>query len=168
MRTWAPWIITAAFAFTGCGKSDEKRGEVEPPPADPVPKAPPPSEVPPPPAVPPSRAPLPSDIPPPELRFEGEPVKQAADFPKEQWVRTTTFDGKPFLGFTYVDRSKGNSIKGEPTDGVSPKELSKKLNGFPGYTMQPIPEGHPLTPLTPAEVKKMGLPNPPDWLAHFR
>jgi hypothetical protein len=104
----------------------------------------------------------------PPIQFVGHPVKQAADFPKEQWVRTTTFDGKPFLGFTYVDRSKGNCIKGEPTDGVAPEVLSKKLQGFPGYSMESVPAGHAMTLLTPEEIKTLKLPTPPDWVSFFK
>jgi len=34
--------------------------------------------------------------------------------------------------------------------------------------MQPIPEGHPITPLTPEEIAEYGLPAEPAWLAHYK
>jgi hypothetical protein len=147
MRTTS--ILVAALAFGGCTTADdEPRGMPMPPRTDPARKERPIEGTP--------------------LVFVGDPVKQAADFPKETWVRTTTFDGKPFLGFTYTDPSKGNSIKGMATEGVSDEDLSKTLNGPPGITMSPIPEGHALTPLTPEEVAKLKLPSAPEWLSFYR
>ena len=144
MRTTS-WNLAAAHAYIGCSAAaDEPIG------------------------MPPRPSPQARPIAGTPLVFVGDPVKQAADFPKEKWVRTTTFDGKPFLGFTYTDPSKGNSIKGEPTDGVSDADLSKKLNGAPGYTMSPIPEGHAVTLLTPEEVAKLKLPSAPAWLSFYR
>ena len=148
MRTTSR-ILATALAFAACSKADdEPAGRQTLPSTDPA------------------RIERPIEGTP--LVFVGDPVKQAADFPKEKWVRTTTFDGKAFLGFTYTDPSKGNSIKGEPTEGVSDDDLSKKLNGAPGYTMSPIPVGHAVTPLTPEEVAKLKLPSAPEWLSFYR
>lgn len=106
---------------------------------------------------------------PPPLQFVGEPVKQAADFPVERWVRTTIFGSQePFIGFTYRDRSKGNSIKGVPAAKLSKAELAEKLKGVPTHTLQPIPAGHPITLLTPAEIAELHLPAAPDWLGYFK
>lgn len=103
------------------------------------------------------------------LRFEGEPIKQAADFPKDRWVRTVLFDGKtPYIGFTYVDASKGNCIKGEEITGLSDDQIKKLLHAdFPSSSMEPIPEGHPMTLLTPEEIKKYGLPAKPEWVSYY-
>ena len=140
-------ILAAAIACAGCSKIEKQPDCL---------------------LKPTSRAPKEAPIEGTPLVFVGDPVKQSADFPEEAWVRTTTFDGKPFLGFTYTDPSKGNSIKGETTEGVADEDLSKKLNGAPGMTMSPIPEGHPLTPLTPEEVAKLKLPTAPAWLSFYR
>jgi hypothetical protein len=94
-------------------------------------------------------------------------VEQDSAYPVKTWVRTTTFDGRPFLGFTYVDSMKGNSMKGEPTEGLSDAELSEKLNGAPGYTMSPMPAGHEVTPLTEAEIAALKLPAQPEWLSFY-
>jgi len=106
----------------------------------------------------------------PGLEFKGEPVKQAADFPKNRWVRTVLFDGKtPYIGFTYVDPSKGNCIKGEEIAGLSPEELKTRLHAdFPSSSMEPIPEGHPMTLLTPEEIKQYDLPAEPAWVAYYK
>ncbi|HVK75769.1 MAG TPA: hypothetical protein VM734_20705 [Kofleriaceae bacterium] len=156
------------LALVGCGKKSEPPAGDQPPSGQP--SAPPPSD----------RAPLPpvaaieKALPPvdklPGVELVGEPIKQAADFPKERWVKTVLFDGKtPYIGFTYVDQSKGNSIKGEQIDGLSPAQIKERLHAaFPSSTMQPIPEGHPITPLTPEEIAEYGLPAEPAWLAHYK
>lgn len=97
-------------------------------------------------------------------------VKQASDFPKERWVRTTLFDGTtPYIGFTYVDRTKGNSIKGEDISGLASAEIKAKFQArLPSSTMSPIPAGHPVTPLTTDEIKEYELPEAPDWMASYR
>jgi hypothetical protein len=92
----------------------------------------------------------------------------AAEVPVEKWVRTTGYDGKAYLGFTYMDRVKGLCIKGEFTDGLSDEELSKRLQGFPPSSFEPYPEGHPATPLTDEEIQRLKLPNPPDWVSAYR
>ena len=133
-----------------------------------APLTPPPAKSPPPIVV------IEGSIPPadqiPGLESVGEPVKQAADFPKERWVRTVLFDQKtPYIGFTYVDRTKGNSIKGENIARLSPAEIKARLHAdFPSSTMQPIPEGHPMTLLTPEEIKEYDLPPAPDWLSFYK
>ncbi len=106
----------------------------------------------------------------PDLKFVGEPVKQAADFPKLRWVKTVLFDGKtPYIGFTYVDKSKGNSIKGEPIANLTPDQIKDKLHAkFPRSTMSPIPEGHPITPLTDDEIKQYDLPAEPEWVSFYK
>jgi hypothetical protein len=96
-----------------------------------------------------------------------------APFPVNKWVRTQLFGGgKEVLGYTYVDRSKGNSLKGEVLDGLTIEAAADKIKKAPGHfpsmTMQPIPAGHKVTPLTPDEVKQLGLPEPPDWLASYK
>jgi len=91
----------------------------------------------------------------------------AQEFTAKLWVRTTMFDGSPFIGFTYIDRSKGPSIKGVPTKGLTEAEWARKLRAAPRHTLQPIPKGHLVTPLTSAEVRKLGLPARPGWLAMF-
>jgi hypothetical protein len=87
--------------------------------------------------------------------------------PVNTWVRTTGYDGKPFLGFTYMDSVKGLSMKGEFTTGLSDEELSKKLQGFPDDSFEPYPDGHPATPLTADEIKRLKLPNPPNWVSSY-
>jgi hypothetical protein len=110
------------------------------------------------------------DIDVPGLKYVGEPIRQAADFPKHTWVRTELFGSrKPYIGFTYVDRTKGNSIKGEEIDGLSPEEIKTRLHAkFPSSTMQPIPAGHPITPLTPEEIAEYDLPAEPEWLSFYK
>jgi hypothetical protein len=107
---------------------------------------------------------------PPDLTFVGEPVKQAADFPKERWVHTVLFDGKtPYIGFTYIDPQKGNCIKGEEIAGLSHDQIKARLHEkFPSSSMEPIPEGHPMTLLTPAEIKDYDLPAAPEWLSFYK
>lgn len=91
----------------------------------------------------------------------------AAEVPVNAWVRTTGYDGKAYLGFTYMDRVKGLCIKGEFTDGLSDEELSKRLQDFPPSSFEPYPEGHAATPLSPDEVARLKLPNPPDWVSAY-
>jgi hypothetical protein len=112
----------------------------------------------------------------PNAPDEGKPKpteKAAAPAPKHdafqrgKWVRTTLYNGEPYLGYTYMDKVKGPCIKGEATKGLTNEELSKRLQSFPSSSMEPFPEDHPLTILTDAEVKELKLPTPPDWVASF-
>jgi hypothetical protein len=91
-----------------------------------------------------------------------------AEVPVNKWVRTTGYDGKAYLGFTYMDRVKGLCIKGEFTDGISDEELSKRLQKFPPSSFEPYPDGHAATPLTDEEIARLKLPNPPDWVSEYR
>lgn len=142
-----------------CGKKDDPEASHSKPT---TPKSPPPIVV------------VDKNLPPveqlPGIEFVGEPVEQAADFPKERWVRTVLFDRKtPYIGFTYVDRSKGNSIKGENIDGLTSAEIKARLHAdFPSSTMQPIPAGHPLTPLTAGEIAEYDLPAEPEWYSFYK
>jgi hypothetical protein len=106
---------------------------------------------------------------PKELEFVGEPIKQDPAFPKDRWVKTVLFDGKtPYIGFTYIDKQKGNCIKGEDIHGLSHDEIKKRLHEkFPSSSMEPIPEGHPMTLLTADEIKDYDLPAKPEWVSYF-
>jgi hypothetical protein len=106
----------------------------------------------------------------PGIEFVGEPIEQDPAFPKHKWVRTVLFDGKtPYIGFTYVDATKGNSIKGEQIDGLSEAEIKKRLHAdFPSSSMQPIPAGHPITLLTADDIKKYDLPAEPAWVQYYK
>jgi hypothetical protein len=104
------------------------------------------------------------------LEFVGTPVKQSDKFPANRWVRTELFGSrKPYIGYAYAERSGRHGIKGEDVSGLSDEQITAKLHAsFPSSTMAPIPEGHPITPLTDAEIKKYGLPAEPDWVQHYR
>jgi hypothetical protein len=140
-------LLVAALVLVACNKKS-----APPPKEDPTPKTDP---------TPP--APTPPDT------GHLEPIKQAADFPKDRWVRTVLFDGKtPYIGFTYVDPSKGNCIKGEEITGLTDDQIKERLHAkFPSSSMEPIPEGHPMTLLTPEEIKKYDLPDKPEWVSYF-
>jgi hypothetical protein len=147
MKRSIPWVLLVGLVACDAKKADPKPEPTKT--ADPTPKA---------------------DVVMPDLKFVGEPVKQAADFPKLRWVKTTLFGTKkPVIGFTYVDPSKGNSLKGEIVDDLKGAELKAKLGGGnrPGMTMSPIPEGHAMTLLTDAEIKELGLVAKPDWLTFY-
>ena len=98
------------------------------------------------------------------------PPPPKAEFPKHRWVRTEMFGSKkPYIGFTYIDKTKGPSIKGEDVSGLSPAQIKEKLHAkFPSSTMQPIEDGHPITPLTDAEIKELELPAEPEWASFYK
>jgi hypothetical protein len=141
-------LLCLTAVLTACGKSDDgdKAGVVA-------------TETP-----PPATAPASADA---AMAKTSAALAPAPSFPAKTWVRTTMFDGTPFVGFTYVDRSKGPSIKGVPTAGLTKAEWAQKLRAPPTHTLQPIPEGHAVTPLAKAEVEDLGLPTPPEWLEIF-
>lgn len=98
---------------------------------------------------------------------EKTPAPKHDAFQRAKWVRTTLYNGEPYLGYTYLDKVKGPCIKGEATKGLSNEELSKRLQSFPSSSMEPFPEDHPLTILSDDEVKALKLPTPPDWVKSF-
>lgn len=106
----------------------------------------------------------------PGLRVPVLHIEQDPKFPRERWVRTTLFDRRtPYIGFTYLDRGKGNCIKGEDVAGLDDAAIKAKLGArFPSSTMAPIPLGHPVEVLSPEEVAKYGLPAAPEWLAYYK
>jgi len=109
----------------------------------------------------------------PTVETTPEPKKEttvaAGGFVKERWVRTVMFDRKtPYVGFTYIDPSKGPSIKGEVVKDLSPADLKAKLaSKLPSSTMSPLENDHPMTPLTAEEIAELGLPEKPDWLQFY-
>lgn len=173
-------LLLACVVLAAC---NSKKSEPKPEPA-PTPKTAP--EPAPAPAPGPTPTPQPAPAPPPAvvvvdkalppieempgLEFVGEPIEQDADFPKYKWVRTVLFDGKtPYIGFTYVDARKGNCIKGEEIEGLSKAEIKARLHEkFPSSSMEPIPAGHPITLLTPAEIKLYDLPAEPEWVSYYK
>ncbi|MBA3461184.1 MAG: hypothetical protein H0T46_14565 [Deltaproteobacteria bacterium] len=139
MRTRTVLVVVALVV--GCGKSsDEQPAKKEAPPETANKAEPPPA-------------------PPPK-----------AEFPKHRWVRTEMFGSKkPYIGFTYIDKTKGPSIKGEDISGLTPAQIKEKLHAkFPSSTMQPLDEGHPITPLTDAEIKQLELPAEPEWASFYK
>jgi hypothetical protein len=153
-------LVLACLVLAACSKSSPAPA----PKAEPAQPAPAPAPAPAPVADDDLR---PTDV--PGLMYKGDPIKQDPNFPKDRWVRTVLFDGKtPYIGFTYVDASKGNCIKGEEITGLSDKAIKKLFSGgFPSSSMEPIPEGHPMTLLTPEEIKKYGLPAKPEWVSYY-
>lgn len=48
----------------------------------------------------------------------------------------------PYIGFTYIDKSKGPSIKGEDVAGLTPAQFKEMPHArFPSSTMAPLDEG---------------------------
>lgn len=134
-------VVVVVGLMAGCGKtSSDQPANKEPPPEVAKKEAPPP------------------------------PPPPTAEFPKYRWVRTELFGTKkPYIGFTYIDKSKGPSIKGEDVSGLTTAQIKEKLHAkFPSSTMQPIEEGYPVTPLTDAEIKELELPAEPEWVSFYK
>jgi hypothetical protein len=137
-------MLAAVAVAAGCSKSSSDQPAKDKAPPEAAKKA---DEPPPPPPPPPK-----------------------AEFPKHRWVRTEMFGSKkPYIGFTYIDKTKGPSIKGEDVSGLTPAQIKEKLHAkFPSSTMQPLEPGHPITPLTDAEIKELELPAEPDWVSYYK
>jgi hypothetical protein len=114
-------------------------------------------------------APANKEPPPEEVVTKPSPPSEDK-FPDHRWVRTEMFGSKkPYIGFTYTDKTKGPSIKGEDVSGLTPAQIKEKLHAkFPSSTMQPLEPGYPLTPLTDAEIKELELPAEPEWVSFYK
>ena len=79
------------------------------------------------------------------------------------------YDGKAYIGWTYVDPNKGPCMKGEIVDGLAPDKIKELLHAkFPSSSLEPLEDGQQVTPLSDAELKQLDLPAQPDWYADYK
>ena len=88
------------------------------------------------------------------------------EFPNGKWVRVSVRNST-ILGFAYVDRDAGPSIKGRAVrDPITPDQVTRVLNE-PNATVRPAGFAIPMVVLTDEETRALGLPSPPDWYVRF-
>jgi hypothetical protein len=86
--------------------------------------------------------------------------------PVHTWVWVTAPSGENYLGFTYLDRTAGLSVKAGPWPEPQTAEALDAAIHRPGVTFR-LPGPWNLTPVSPGDIAALKLPAEPPWLAHF-
>jgi len=88
------------------------------------------------------------------------------DFPEKRWVRVK-FRNSVILGFAYVDKMAGPSIKGASVSPpLTPEKIDRIVNEARATVRVP-PFPIPIEPLSEEEVRQLGLPTVPSWYTEF-